>query len=193
MTRDDDGLSLREARAIYFRDNGFGVDGGYAAKWVKFAVGPLAFSIPNTPSRVRAVRFHDLHHVVTRYATDWTGEAEIGAWEVASGCADHGAAWILNLYAMSIGLAIAPRAVWRAFLRGRRTRNLYRAPWSEDLLEGKVGELRERLGLQGESGAAATSGERLVFAGWSAVALALQLATTALLLAPFVLAARALS
>ena len=48
---------------------------------------------PNTPSRKRAVRYHDLHHALTGYATDLTGEFEISAWEIGSGCADHVAAW----------------------------------------------------------------------------------------------------
>jgi hypothetical protein len=42
-------------------------------------VGPLAFKIPNTPSRKRAVRYHDLHHTLTGYRTDFRRECEIGA------------------------------------------------------------------------------------------------------------------
>jgi hypothetical protein len=186
----DEGQSLRDARASYFHSNGFPDDGGYTSRWVKFQMGPLRFRIPNTPSRVRAVRFHDLHHVATDYATDWTGEAEIGAWEIASSCAGHVAAWILNLYAMAIGLWIAPRAVWRAFLRGRRTRNLYRDEWSEALLETKVGTLRARLGLDRVAldPGTGTLAEGVAFAGWAATALSLQLATAALFLAPIGLA-----
>ena len=117
-------LSLREARERYFAAAGLGA-GGYDQKWVPLAMGPLRFAIPNTAGRVRAVRYHDLHHVVTGYGTDWTGEGEIGAWEVASGCRDLLAAWVLNLYAMQLALWFAPRAVWRAFVRGRHSRNLY--------------------------------------------------------------------
>ena len=76
----DDALSLREARATYFRDNAFGDDGGYGKKWVHVQLGPLPFAFPNTPARVRAVKYHDLHHVVTGYPTDVVGEAEIGFW-----------------------------------------------------------------------------------------------------------------
>jgi hypothetical protein len=95
----------------------------------------------------RAVRFHDLHHVVTGYDTTWTGEAEIGAWEVASGCAHHYAAWVLNLQALAVGLLINPGAVFRAFLRGRHSRNLYREVLSDSLLALTVGEMRRRLRL----------------------------------------------
>ena len=176
---DDVELSLREARARYFRENGFGEDGGYAERWVKVRLGPLPFAFPNTQARVRAVRYHDLHHVVTGYATDLVGEAEIGAWEIASGCAGFAAAWILNLYALTLGLATDAGATWRAFLRGRRTRNLYRADYDESLLAARVGDVRAQLGLDAAPGAA-TPNDRLAFAAWAAASIALAAATLAL-------------
>ena len=70
----------------------------------------MTLKIPNTEGRRRAVRIHDLHHVVTGYQTDLRGEAEIGAWELASGCLRWPAATVLNLFALAIGLVIAPAA-----------------------------------------------------------------------------------
>jgi hypothetical protein len=171
-----DSLTLREGRERYFAAAGFAPDGGYDAKWVRLAVGGVpVFAFPNTPSRVRAVRYHDVHHVATGYPTTWTGEAEIGAWEVASGCADHTAAWVLNLYAMTLGLWFAPRAVFRAFVRGRSSRNCYREPWSDALLDENLGDLRDRLGLR-KTAFEVRAADRVAFAGWCCVGLALQLA-----------------
>lgn len=65
---------------------------------------------------------HDLHHVATGYGTTLVGEAEIGAWELASGCRHYYVAWILNLGAVVTGLFLAPRRVVRAFQRGWRQR-----------------------------------------------------------------------
>lgn len=144
----DDQLTVREARALYFAGAGFAADGGYGDTWVRLkAGGRTLFAFPNTAARVRAVRFHDIHHVLTGYDTSWTGEAEIGAWELAAGCGKHYAAWILNLGAAAVGLFIAPRRVLRAFARGRRSKTLYHEEFSEELLERRVGELRGRLGL----------------------------------------------
>ena len=187
-------LSLRDARARYFRDNDFGDDGGYAKKWVKLQLGPLPFAFPNSAARVRAVKYHDLHHVVTGYATDVAGEAEIGAWEIGSGCAGFVAAWILNLYAMVLGFGSGnAAAVWRAFLRGRRTRNLYRTGYDDTLLDTPLAAARAQLGLDASIAAErATLAERAAFAGWSAVAIALAVATLALLLAPLAILLRAL-
>jgi hypothetical protein len=170
MTAPDDGLTLRAARAAYFAANGLG-DGGYDSPVVKLMAGPIPIYLPNTASRVRAVRFHDLHHVVTGYATTWSGEAEIGAWEIATGCADHVAAWILNLGAMAIGLVIAPAATFRAFLRGRRTRNLYREPFGDPLLDETVGAVRRRLALEAASPGVTARGA-LAFAAFALAAIA---------------------
>lgn len=144
--RYDDALNVREARQRYFAENRL-VDGGYRARWVRLQAGPLALYFPNTRARVRALRFHDIHHLLTGYDTTWTGESEIAAWEIASGCARHYAAWLLNLSALAIGLTINPRAVFCAFVRGRRTANLYTAAFDDSLLSATVGSLRHRLRL----------------------------------------------
>ncbi|MFP6641208.1 MAG: hypothetical protein VCC04_13260, partial [Myxococcota bacterium] len=105
---------------------------------------------PNTQARVRAVRYHDLHHVLTGYGTGWTGESEISAWELATNCRGFLAAWVLNLWAMWTGLLFAPRAVWKAFARGRQTANLYARPFDDALLEHTVDRTRSQLGLDRE-------------------------------------------
>src|SRR5690606_42048006 len=86
---------------------------------------------PNTAARVRAVSRHDLHHLVTGYDTDFLGEAEVAAWELASDCRDFRAAWVLNLLAMPIGMLRNPARVRRAFARGRSCQSLHGEPFTE--------------------------------------------------------------
>src|SRR5207237_6988555 len=83
--------TVRDARARYFAANGFD-ERGYGDRWVRLQAGPIPLFIPNTRSRVRAVRVHDVHHIVTGYATSLAGEAELGAWAIASGWPDPRAA-----------------------------------------------------------------------------------------------------
>lgn len=180
-----DSLSLRDARRAYFDANGFGDDGGYASRFVRVKLGPLPLWFPNTQGRVHAVRYHDLHHVATGYDTDWVGEGEIGAWEVASGCRNLLAAWVLNLSAMWIASFLAPRRIFRAFVRGRHTRNLYGEAFDDALLASSVGAVRARLGLAGAE-PVATPADRAAFAGWLALAGCTWLAQAVALLAPFV-------
>jgi hypothetical protein len=167
LTAYDPSSTLREARARYFETNGFGVDGGYAAKWVPVKVGPAEFVIRNSAGRRRAVPLHDLHHIATGYPTTLEGEALIGAWELGSGCRDHWAAWFLNANAFSYGLILAPRALWTAFVRGRHSYNLYGGLLADRLLDGTVAELRTQLGV--DEPADATRIDILAFAFWVAV------------------------
>jgi len=145
-----DKMSLLEARSFFFERSKLGEDGGYSSRWVKVESKPFPFYFPNWPARVAAARLHDLHHIAADYATDWPGEIEIAAWEIASGCGRYSAAWILDLAAFNIALLVAPRRFFRAFARGRRApTNLYSQPLAEyQLAQTTLGQLRDQLGLR---------------------------------------------
>jgi len=92
MERYKNNLTIAEGLSQYLFAYGLG-DGGYEAK--RFEVPFLwkfTISLPNIPNRVQAVKFHDIHHVLTEYETGMRGEAEIGAWEIASGYGKYGLA-----------------------------------------------------------------------------------------------------
>jgi hypothetical protein len=176
-------MSLLDARERYFEANDFGPDGGYSEKWVKFKVGRVPLAFPNHPSRVRAVRIHDLHHILTGYDTNLGGETEISAFEIGAGCADYAAAWVLNLSTLSLGLFTNPRSTFAAFVRGRRSRSLYFESFDDQLLADSVGSVRTRLGLQ-ETDAKPTAGDRIQFAGWLCLSTLLAGIQLAALVAP---------
>jgi len=140
------GWSLQSARARYFEANGFGRNGGYDSAWVDFKLGPVPFPFPNTTPRKRAVQYHDLHHILTGYGTNFAGELEISAWEIGSGCKGYAAAWQLNLGGMAAGALGMPRKTWAAFRRGRSSRNLYGSRIDE-VLHRSVGDVRRELGI----------------------------------------------
>ena len=169
-------MTLAEARSLFFARSGLGEDGGYNARWVRVETKPIPVYFPNTACRVEAARLHDLHHVAMEYETDWAGEAEIAAWEIASGCGRHGWAWLLNLGAFTVGMALFPRRLYRAFMRGRRSPNLYREGFPESELATKsVGWLRDRCGI-GRNESNASTSDKLAFVFWSFVAIAYHIA-----------------
>jgi hypothetical protein len=187
----DPSSTLRAARTRYFEDNGFGADGGYGARWVEVKVGPFPYAIPNTEGRVRAVRYHDLHHIMTGYRTNWTGETEISAWEIGSGCRDFYAAWFLNISAMGMGVALAPRRIYRAFVRGRHARNLYGRVFDDALLDTSVGAMKAELGLDRDP-PPATLADKLAFAAYAAVGAVLDVVQIVLMFVPFTILGTAL-
>lgn len=182
QTTYDPTWTLREARARYFADNRFGDDGGYGASWVTLAkLGPLKLGFPNTAARVKAVRYHDLHHLATGYATDFLGEAEIAAWELASGCKDMRAAWVLNTMALPFGLWRHRDRLETAFARGARSRNLYGEPFTESLLDETLGQVRDRLGVDDTGDAPLTTEERSELRRFLVAGVLAQLAVLAVL------------
>lgn len=176
-------LTVREARRRFFAKNGFGFDGGYDAPWVDAVFGPFAYRLPNLRARARALRIHDLHHLVTGYATDWRGEAEISAWELGSGWGRHPYAWMIAIFGVLTGLLAQPRATWAAFVRGRRSANLYPLRDVEPLLDRPLSDVVAALQVP-PAGATppVRFGDASAFAATSALALAFGVVA-----APFVL------
>lgn len=176
-------MTLRDARARYFAANGFGADGGDSERWVEVRVGRFPLWFPNTRGRRFSVKFHDLHHVLTGYPTSLRGETEIGAWEVSTGLGRHYVGWLLDLLALAAGLFINPRGVYRAFVRGRQSRNLFSREWDERFLSRTVGEVRRSLGLD-EEPRRATARDNVAFVAWSLVGAAAYLISLPLLIVP---------
>jgi len=139
-------MTLGEARARYFELSNFGSDGGYDERWIKVKVWRIPIWLPNTAGRVRAVKLHDIHHVLTEYPTTWRGEAEISSWEVGSGgLHKYYAGWLLDLLNIAQGLVVNPVGVYRAFMRGRGNKNLFLREFDDDILDHQVGEYRREL------------------------------------------------
>jgi ubiquinone biosynthesis protein Coq4 len=145
-------LSVRQARQLYFQKSGF--DGtSYSDKWARYRVGRLfTLRIPNTQARIRAAKLHDLHHIATGYETSWIGEAEVSAWEFASGgCGRHRIVWLFDTAALILGCLINPGRVIRAFKRGIGSQNLFQQEFSEMMLTQTVGSLRSSLRIKNDS------------------------------------------
>jgi hypothetical protein len=160
----DDASTVADARERYFA--AAGLASGYDDRWVRVRLGKRSLPLfPNTRARVAAVRIHDLHHLATGYDTTWTGEGEISAFELPSGCGPYLAAWVLNLGAFGIGCLIAPRRLLAAFVRGRQSRNLYGEGFDPMRLAQTVGALRRELGLD-RAPQPASAVDVAVFAGW---------------------------
>ena len=175
--------TVNQSLQLYFIKENLGKDGGLNEAWGRIRIWKFYIPIPNIKARKKVLVLHDIHHIVTGYNGDWKGEASIGAWEVASGCGEYLVAWYFNLGAMGVGLFIYPRSVFSAFIRGRRTENLYHHTISqEQAVQMQVGELQKKLKLDNELRQKVSAGEIFSFLIWSLVALAVLVAPLALLL-----------
>jgi hypothetical protein len=162
---------VKEAMESYFKANNLGEDGGLNKMWAKIKVGKIYLPLLNIPARKKVLVLHDIHHIATGYAGDWKGEVSISAWEISTGCGKYWVAWVLDLWAMAIGLFIYPKDTFKAFIRGRRTRNLYKNTISkETALSMKINELRELLLLNQQSSENPSSKEIRSFTFYSVLA-----------------------
>lgn len=142
----DENLLIRDALQLYFNKYHF-ENGGYQDKYFRIKLGPFFIPIPNTKQRIDAVKFHDIHHLLTGYTAYWKGEVEIGAWEIASGCGKYWVAWLLNFGSVFIGLFLFPKALFIAFMKGRRVKSnlYYHYTYNEVLLNKTLAELKKEL------------------------------------------------
>ena len=142
-----DDLTLHEARDRFLSSNGFRVE-DYSAPTYTLRIWRLSLRLPNTKAHQWATPLHDLHHILTGYGTDWIGEAETAAWELRAGCRTLDV-YCLDIAGVIIGLFVSPTRVWRAFVRAKGHRTLYRDPViRESVLQMTVGEVRARLGIR---------------------------------------------
>lgn len=117
--------TIGELLPQFHQQYNLGEDGGINENKVKIEFSKYVyFFFPNWDNRRRAVEKHDIHHIVTGYPSTIKGEAEISIWEVSSGCTNYWAAWFLDMQGMMLGL-LYPRAIFKAFVRGQRSLNLY--------------------------------------------------------------------
>jgi len=137
----------REVLGKFYEDNHFDLDGGQESSSVKVKLTSwLHFHYPNYNARRKAVLKHDIHHLLTGYTTKLSGECEISAWEIGSGCRKYWAAFLLDTSGVMISLPINFRIALKAFARGRRTKNLYHDQFTtEQELDTKTSELQALL------------------------------------------------
>ena len=142
-------LSVQEALEVYLNENGFTIE-EYDLDAVNVTFWGFTFSLPNPPARKIAVRFHDLHHLMTGYGTDPVGEGEISAWELRKGIRVFGIyVQLIIFFGTLLGLIHSPCRVWRAWKASKSSQRLPSISLEryQYLLTLDLGQLRELYGV----------------------------------------------
>src|SRR5256885_14400353 len=112
-------MTLESELDSFYRRNGFGEVIGDRPRTVRVYTGCMLVPLPNVETRRRFLKYHDLHHLMTGYSVGRIGEGEVSAWELGTGSMfTHPVLGLMNLIALSTGLALAPRRMWDAFRHG---------------------------------------------------------------------------
>ncbi len=118
-------MNLDQALNDFYRASGFAAETGKRPAFVDVFVGCLLIPLPNIEIRRKYIKYHDLHHVITGYSASQLGEGEVSAWELGTGSLLQPILMLMNLIAISTAIAVNPRRVFKAYLSGCKSRNLY--------------------------------------------------------------------
>jgi hypothetical protein len=110
-----------------------------------FTIGPVTIPMPNFSWRRAAIQRHDLHHMMTGYPFTMGGEFQVATWEFAAGRYPHWGATLLLLPLVAIGMFWSPTAIWRAFVKGRGEKSLYRPDLSDAAVLFSLDALADRM------------------------------------------------
>ncbi|MEO8098477.1 MAG: hypothetical protein ABI811_12310 [Acidobacteriota bacterium] len=139
--------------------------------------------VPNPPARKRALRRHDLNHVLGGYnAIGTSGEIDIAGFEIGArgGCREYWVAWGINLFFFALGAISRPKRLFGAFLRSRGALNAYSLASVEGaFLNRQLGDVRAELKIP-ESIPAACAADRFFFLLWGALSFLLVLSCVAI-------------
>jgi hypothetical protein len=167
-------MTLQDELAAFYKRSGFGQVVGARPLTVPVYTGCMLVPLPNIETRRRFLKYHDLHHLVTGYSVGRIGEGEVSAWELGTGSAFVSPTLgVMNLIALSTGLVLEPKRMWRAFRRGCTSRNLYPAAVRADLDSGRwpdITTLRQGL-LEVKASGVPIAVRAVEFALYSAVAM----------------------
>jgi len=118
-------MKVDQALKQFYVTSGFEVETGKRPAFVEVFVGCMLIPMPNIETRRKDIKYHDLHHVINGYDATQVGEGEVSAWELGTGSLLHPILMFMNLIAISTALAVSPKRVFSAYLRGCKSRNLY--------------------------------------------------------------------
>lgn len=116
----------------YWQSHDLPSDGGAKDKFNEAKIGKFSFKYPNLDGK--ALILHDINHPITGYTTNWTGECEVSAWELASGGRKgYPRTWIYPISLVILGLIICPKRTLKAYKSGLGKQNSFIISNSTDI------------------------------------------------------------
>lgn len=78
-------ITVEKLLAKFYKQNGIPADGGVNKDTFEIKVLGIHLKLPNPKFRKDVTHIHDIHHIVNKKNTTWSGEAFIAGWEISTG------------------------------------------------------------------------------------------------------------
>jgi hypothetical protein len=125
-------MTILDELKQYWKNQNLPSDGGAKDKFNEAKIGKFSFKYPNLDGK--ALILHDINHLITGYKTNWTGECEVSAWELASGGRKgYPRTWIYPISLVFLGLIICPIRTFKAYKAGLGRQNSFIISNSTDI------------------------------------------------------------
>jgi hypothetical protein len=113
-----------------------------AGNWWSFEVLGVRLYCFNFSWRRKALAFHDLHHVVTGYPCNMSGEMQVATWEYAAGSCPNWFAKLFCLPLVAMGAVLTPQQVFAAYKNGADNVSLFGVKLDSTIVNMPVAKLR---------------------------------------------------
>lgn len=136
-------MTILEELETYWQIQNLPESGGAKELFNEAKVGNFSFKYPNLDGQ--ALILHDINHLLTNYQTNWKGECEVSAWELASGGRPgHPTTWIYPILLVILGIFICPIRTLKAYRNGLGKRNSFVISLETNIFELTKNEVIER-------------------------------------------------
>ena len=142
----DPSLTVREALQLFYIENGFSEEDA-SKNYYRLTIGPFVGYVFNPESRKRVVHHHDLEHILYEIDTTLEGEAELSAVTMITQGKKPLVNYVFGGLGVLTGMLINRRRTLRGFLKGRKRRSVFTLGDLDKLLDKRIGELRQELGI----------------------------------------------
>lgn len=136
-------MTILDELKMYWEKQNLPKDGGAKDKFNEAKIGTFSFKYPNLDGK--ALILHDINHLLTSYQTNWKGECEVSAWELASGGRrGYPTTWIYPISLVILGLFICPIRTIKAYKNGLGKQNSFIISKETDIFKLTKNEIIER-------------------------------------------------
>ena len=111
-------ITVEKLLAKFYKQNGIPADGGVNKDTFEIKVLGIYLKLTNPKFRKDVTHIHDIHHILNKKNTTWSGGAFIAGWQISTGFYKYFPICILSLWVMGYSIWLNPKDILKGFRKG---------------------------------------------------------------------------